>query len=68
MKILTVHYSMANDEIKIEYLEGFIVQHWVTKADILGDLIAELKAKYNLILIEQRKLDNEKLSQHNECL
>jgi hypothetical protein len=68
MKILTVHYSMANDEIKIEYSEGFIVQHWVTKADILGDLIAKLKAKYDLILIEQRKLDNEKLSQHNECL
>jgi hypothetical protein len=54
MKTITVHYSMANDEIKIEYLEGFIVQHWVTKADILGDLIAELKAKYDAILIEQR--------------
>ena len=56
MKMLTVHYSMANDEIKIDYSEGFIVQHWVTKADILGDLIAELKKKYDAILIEQREI------------
>jgi len=47
---------MANDEIKIDYSEGFIVQHWVTKADILGDLIAELQKKYESIIIEQRKI------------
>ena len=56
MKALTVHYSMANDEIKIDYSEGFIVQNWVTKADILGDLIAELQKKYESIIIEQRKI------------
>jgi hypothetical protein len=54
MKTITVDYSMANDKIKINYLEGFIVQHWVTKADILGELIAELQKKYDAILIEQR--------------
>jgi hypothetical protein len=54
MKTITVDYSMANDKIKINYLEGFTVQHWVTKADILGDLIAELQKKYDAILIEQR--------------
>ena len=56
MKALTVHFSMANDEIKIDYSEGFIVQHWVTKADILGDLIAELQKKYESIIIEQREI------------
>ena len=56
MKVLTVHYSMAHDEIKIDYSEGFIVQHWVTKADILGDLIAELQKKYESIIIEQREI------------
>ena len=56
MKVLTVHYIMANDEIKIDYSEGFIVQHWVTKADILGDLIAELQKKYESIIIEQREI------------
>ena len=54
MKTITVDYSMANDKIKINYLEGFIVQHWVTKADILGELIAKLQKKYDAILIEQR--------------
>jgi hypothetical protein len=56
MKVLTVHYIMANDEIKIDYSEGFTVQHWVTKADILGDLIVELQKKYESIIIEQRKI------------
>jgi len=54
MRTLTA-YFYVNEETEIKYSEAFMATHWVIQADILGDLIAELKAKYDAILIEQRK-------------
>ena len=54
MRTLTDYFSV-NEETKIKYSESFMATHWVIQADILGDLIAELQEKYELIIIEQRK-------------
>jgi len=59
MRTLTAFFYV-NEETEIKYSEAFMATHWVIQADILGDLIAELKAKYDAILIEQRK-PNERL-------
>ena len=53
MKTFTAYFSV-NEETKITYSDSFVASHWVIQADILKDLIAELKEKYDSIIIEQR--------------
>jgi hypothetical protein len=55
MRTLTAYFSVNEDTV-IKYSESFIAEHWVIKADILGDLIAELQKKYESIIIEQREI------------
>ena len=55
MRTLTAYFDV-NEETEIKYSEAFMAIHWVIKADILGDLIAELQKKYESIIIEQRKI------------
>jgi hypothetical protein len=50
MKVLTVKYNEIHDEVKIKFTKEINECDWLTKADVLSDLIHMLTNEYNTLL------------------
>jgi len=50
MRVLTVKYNELHDEVKIKFSNEINQADWVTKADVLLDLISMLKNEYETLL------------------
>ncbi len=50
MKVLTVKYNELHDETKIKFSDEINDCDWITKADVLQDVIGMLTNEYNTLL------------------
>lgn len=50
MKILTVKYNELHDNTRIKFSEDIQLCDWLTKADVLKDIIIQLEAEYEILM------------------
>ena len=50
MRILSVSYGWNTDHTRIKYTDSFKNTDWITKVDVLKDVIKDLQYQYQSIL------------------
>ena len=65
MKVLSATYSESRDDTKIKFTLDFLTTDWVTKADVLRDLIGMLSTEYEAHLKENSGIHNEILGHYH---
>ncbi len=53
MRVLSVSWNPERDITKIKFTAEFLASHWVVKADVIKDLLHDIKKTYDEILEEE---------------